>query len=372
MVDGYRAKVQKKTEGECSQGGEAVREVNLTELPASLQQGCVELGVCRRMIGRPLASNIADQFLRHGYKVRGTTRNPQNNAWVTSLFDRKYGTGRFELVAVPNMESEGAFDQVVKGVSAVIHTATNYTMNPNPYEVVPGTVAGTVNALEAAAGEPSVKRFVLTSSSAAALIPKPNDPVVVTSGTWNDEVVTAAYRDPPYESERAYLVYAASKTLAEREAWKFVRERKPAFVLNAVLPNINFGASLDVTNQGHPSTSGMVAELFRGNPEPLAGLPAQYFVDVQDNALLHVAAAIHPGVESERVFAFAEPVNGDGILAILRRLYPGRTFPDNFQSESDLSDILPRRRAERLLQDLGKNGWTSLAESVKRNTEDIE
>ncbi len=148
-------------------------------------------------------------------------------------------------------------------------------MNPNPHEVIPGTVAGTANALATAAGEPSVKRFVLTSSSAAALIPKPDDPLVVTAETWNEEAVAFAYRDPPYEPERGYPVYAASKTLAEKETWKFVRERKPTFVLNAVLPNINFGASLDPANQGHPSTSGMVAALFQGNPEPLARLPAR-------------------------------------------------------------------------------------------------
>ncbi|EKG18975.1 NAD-dependent epimerase/dehydratase [Macrophomina phaseolina MS6] len=180
-----------------------------------------------------IGSNIADQFLKVGYKVRGTTRNPQKNIWISNLFDRKYGPGKFELVAVADMEAEGAYDEAVKGVSAVVHTATNYTMNPNPHEVVPGTIAGTVNALVAAAKEPSVKRFVLTSSSASALIPKPNTPVVVTSETWNDEVVEFAYRDPPYEPERAYPVYAASKTLAEKEAWKFMREKKPNFTLNA-------------------------------------------------------------------------------------------------------------------------------------------
>lgn len=148
-------------------------------------------------------------------------------------------------------------------------------MNPNPYEVVPGTIAGTLNALKAAASEPSVKRFVLTSSSASALIPKPNTPFTVTTETWNDETVAFAYRDPPYEPERAYPVYAASKTLAEKEAWRFVREAQPGFILNAVLPNINFGASLDSANQGHPSTSSMVAELFRGNSSLLAGLPAR-------------------------------------------------------------------------------------------------
>lgn len=318
-----------------------------------------------------IASNIADQFLRLGYKVRGTTRDPKKNDWVRSLFERKYGFGKFEFAVVQNMESEGAYDEAVRGVSAVVHTATNYSMNPNPHEVVPGTIAGTINALAAAAKEPSVQRFVLTSSSASALIPKPNNPVTVTAETWNDEVVTFAYRDPPYEPERAYPVYAASKTLSEKEAWKFVQEKKPGFIFNAVLPNINFGASLDLATQGHPSTSGMVAELFKGNASYLAGLPAQYFVDVQDTALLHVAAAIHPDVKSERVFAFAEPVNGDSILAILRKLYPGRTFPPDFQAEKDLSDIVPRKRAQELLRDMGKEGWTSLEESIRRNTEDI-
>lgn len=150
-------------------------------------------------------------------------------------------------------------------------------MNPNPHHMVTETVAGTLNALSAAAAEPTVKRVVLTSSSAAALIPKPNNPLEVSAETWNDESVAAAFRAPPYEPERGYYVYAASKTLAEKEAWKFMREKRPAFVLNTVLPNLTLGASLDSVNQGHASTSGMLAELFRGNPTPLASLPARTF-----------------------------------------------------------------------------------------------
>ncbi|KAF2973135.1 hypothetical protein GQX73_g393 [Xylaria multiplex] len=294
-----------------------------------------------------IGSNISDQLLKLGYKVRGTTRNPQKNKWVSDLFDRKYGPGQFELVAVPDMVAENAYDEAVK-------------------------VAGTVNALAAAAKVPSIKRFVLTSSSASALIPKPNNPVTVTTETWNEETVQYAYRDPPYEEERGYPVYAASKILSEKEAWKFMAEKKPGFVLNTVLPNLNFGASLDFANQGHASTSGLVVELFKGNWQPLAGLPVQYFVDVQDTALLHAAAVIHPDVESERIFSFAEPLNGDKMLAILRKLYPDRTFPENFQGDNDLSDIVPRKRALELLRDMGKTeGWTSLEESIRRNTENL-
>ncbi|KAK6849125.1 hypothetical protein PG995_012958 [Apiospora arundinis] len=318
-----------------------------------------------------IASNIADQFLRAGYRVRGATRDPSKNAWLASLFDTKYGHGNFEFAKVTDMEAEGVYDQVVKGVSAVIHAAAKLSMSPNPHEVIPGTVAGTINALKAAASEPGVKRFVLTSSSTAALVPKPNRPCTVTTETWNEEAVTLAYRDPPYEPERGYSVYAASKTLSEKAAWEFMRENDPGFVLNAVLPDINFGASLDLAHQGHASTSGVLVELFRGNTKPLVTKPPQYFVDVQDVALLHVASAIHPGVLSERVFAFAEPFNGDDILTILRRIYPDRSFPANFQSDKDLSDIVPRKRAEELLRDMGREGWTSLEESIRKNTADL-
>ena len=173
------------------------------------------------------------------------------------------------------MGPQGAFVEAVKGVSAVVHTATIFFMDPNPHNVIPGTISGTVNALEAAAQEPSVKRFVLTSSSLAALITKPNNPVKVTTDTWNDEAVELAYHNPPYEPERALPVYAASETLSEKEAWKFMNKEKPGFTLNTVLPSINFSASLNFANQGHLSTSAIVAELFKGDTNYLGGITAR-------------------------------------------------------------------------------------------------
>ena len=97
----------------------------------------------------------------------------------------------------------------------------------------------------------------------------------------------------------------------------------------------------------------------------------EYFIDVQDTARLHVAAAIHPDVVSERIFGFAEPQNGDAVLEILRKTYPSRTFPGNFQAGRDLNQVVPRARAESLLRDMGREGWTSLDDSVRWNTEDL-
>ena len=71
-----------------------------------------------------LGSNIVDQFLKFGYKVRGTTRNLEKNAWMNKLFDAKYGPGKFELVLVPEMKADDAYDEAVKG--------TCPKDNPNP------------------------------------------------------------------------------------------------------------------------------------------------------------------------------------------------------------------------------------------------
>jgi hypothetical protein len=55
--------------------------------------------------------------------------------------------------------------------------------------------------------------------------------------------------------------------LAEKEAWKFMAEKKPAFTLNTVLPNINFGASLDSANQGSPVHLGHRGRALQGESQ---------------------------------------------------------------------------------------------------------
>ena len=63
-----------------------------------------------------IGSHVANQFLKFGYNVRGTTRNLEKSAYFGALFGSKYGPGRFEMVAVPNVAAEGAFDNIVKGM----------------------------------------------------------------------------------------------------------------------------------------------------------------------------------------------------------------------------------------------------------------
>lgn len=51
--------------------------------------------------------------------------------------------------------------------------------------------------MSAALDEPTVKSFVYTSSSTAALMPQPNKRIVVTKDNWDDDAVEAAQRPEP-------------------------------------------------------------------------------------------------------------------------------------------------------------------------------
>jgi nucleoside-diphosphate-sugar epimerase len=315
-----------------------------------------------------IASNVVEQLIIAGYRVRGTVRSIERAGWMQSLLDSKYGTGLFSLVEVPDMAAPGAFDEAIKGASGLAHLATPVMQLYDPNVGIPIVVEGTLNALRAAAKEPSVKRFVLTSSSTAAASPQPNKVFTIDENTWNEDAIKAAWAPPPYEGlQRRLDVYSASKTQGEQAAWRFVKEEKPGFDFNTVLPNANMGQILSVQHQGYPSTAGWIQALWNGfkGHEDLAFNPPQYYINIQDNARVHVAALIFKDVKNERLFSFAYPYTWNDILAVFRKLYPQRKFIDDLKNVGrDLSNV-SNARAEELVKRFGQPGWTSLEDSVK-------
>ena len=257
-------------------------------------------------------------------------------------------------------------DHDIKGVSGVVHVASVLSFDADPNKVIPQVVAGAVNALEAAAKQPSVKRFVYTSSSTAITAPKPNEKFEVSIEDWNTEDVEAAWKPPPYEPTRNWAVYGASKTQAEQAVWKFAKEKKPDFVVNAVLPNANMG---EILSEKQPASTGAWAKaLYYGSLDKVKDIPPQWMVDVKDTARIHVSALIDAEIENERILAYACPFNWNDILACLRSLYPDKTFEEDIpNAPRDLSTLDNSRGAE-LLRAHGRKGWASLEESVKDNT----
>lgn len=162
-----------------------------------------------------VASHIVDRLLADGHNVRGTVRSAEKADWLYGLFDKKYAKGRFEAVVVPDMSADGAFDDAVKAVDAICHTATVMTFSNKPEEVVPVVVnafrvcdrlrtyanihqvKGATNIITAALRESGIKSLVYTSSSVAALLPQPNKVIKVTKDTWDDDAVNAAKGQNP-------------------------------------------------------------------------------------------------------------------------------------------------------------------------------
>ena len=62
----------------------------------------------------------------------------------------------------------------------------------SPQEVIPPVVVGRLNTLKSAAKEPSVMRFVYTSSSVAATLVKPNVALAIGETTYNEEAIQGA------------------------------------------------------------------------------------------------------------------------------------------------------------------------------------
>ena len=143
------------------------------------------------------------------------------------------------------------------------HVASVVTFDPDPNKVIPAVVNGAVNAATSAAKQKSVKRFVYTSSLNAISAPKANFEFTISTNNWNDEDVKAAWKPPPYEAQRALSTYSASKTQAEQDMWKLVKEQKPGFVLNTVLPGVNMGEIL--SGKQPASTGEWVKTVYSGN-----------------------------------------------------------------------------------------------------------
>ena len=211
-----------------------------------------------------IGSHVVNEALEAGYKVRGTARSQEKCESTKKIFNNNPD---YSTAIVADFQVESAFDAAMEGCDAVIHVASDMSFGADPNEVVTPVVAGTKSILRSAAKHPSVKRFVLTSSSCAVLLPKLNTPLMVGKEDWNQEAVDRAWEPPPYTLERALSVYAASKTQGEKALWQFVNEEKPHFVVNAILPNVNMGKILS----SHGVTGAAVLQVLKGEIPPNIG-----------------------------------------------------------------------------------------------------
>jgi nucleoside-diphosphate-sugar epimerase len=304
-----------------------------------------------------IGNHVVDELIAAGYKVRGTSRDASKAKFLVDYIEKKHGKNQLEIVDVPDMVDEHAYDEAVKGVSGIVHLASILSFSDVPEEVIPPSVKGTLNILKAATLEPKIKSLVVTSSSCAALTPIPNKEITITKDSWNDAVLEKIRSG----EATGYDVYAASKTEAERALWKAVKETNPPFRVATVLPNANFGHRVRATGN---STGDWLSAAYEGKENFLATMPPQYFINVRDDAKLHVIALADAECNGERIFAFAAPYNWNSLLAVLRKLEPGKDFGEEKEMGEDRS-VVPKERAEELLRKHYGHGFTGWEETIK-------
>jgi nucleoside-diphosphate-sugar epimerase len=165
-----------------------------------------------------LSTHIIEQSLLSGFKVRGTVRDSKRCAWVAEYFSGHFGPEVFELFEVVDVYKKGYLDDAVKGCSAVIHTVpTHVDFNaPDPIPPTENEIATVRYALEAASKEPTVKRFVLTSSAWTAGVHPANTKYKYDQNSWNEECIKKTYENDPEPADGLEMFMAIKTRTSKR------------------------------------------------------------------------------------------------------------------------------------------------------------
>jgi nucleoside-diphosphate-sugar epimerase len=232
---------------------------------------------------------------------------------------KTYFGPRFELVEVPSIYALDAFEtaDLLDGVHGIAHMATETSMDPHNHAIIEDTIKSNLRLLEAAAKQPTIKSVVITSSLAACALPTTGVPYKIDSRTWNTDASVQTSNPAVLDEEdklkarwHGIKLYDASKALSEQESFTWVRRHKPSFSFNTVVPKVNFGMAISPPNMGYRSTAAVLDAVVKGYATAPSILPSQWYVDVEDTALLHLAALTREEVHDERLPAFPGGIAG--------------------------------------------------------------
>ncbi|KAK4157669.1 hypothetical protein C8A00DRAFT_29353 [Chaetomidium leptoderma] len=276
-----------------------------------------------------IAAHILEQLLTKGHSVVTTVRSEEKAAKIREAYPSHAASGNLAVAIVPDIAQSDAFDEVVKtpGLEVVLHTASpfHFKWTDPQKELIDPAVVGTTAILHAIArSAPKVRRVVVTSSF-AAIIDETQlaDPSTTFSETsWNPVTLADIHNSPA-------TAYRASKTLAERAAWDFVRDpaNGATFDLVTVNPPLVFGpvvhylASLDGINTSNERLVDCLQGKWR-DAVPATGAVA-IWVDVRDVAAAHVKAGLEiPEAGGKRLFVTAGLFSNAELGQIARKNFP--------------------------------------------------
>lgn len=241
-----------------------------------------------------IGGHLVDQLLYLGHKVIGTLRSKTKAALLINKFSEAISSGQLVLETVSDVRNEHEFQKLFEtypDVRYVIHAASPLpceTTDPLK-DILEPAIQGTLAVMKSAQKFPNIEKIVVTSSLAAiSNMHTWQDPrITLTEESWNPITWEEACGPHPMVN------YVGSKTFAEKAAWKFMRDEKPAFALTVVNPPFVFGPEIiPTTSEMNISNLHLVNSALdtKKGIDPTPDYPSCYFVDVRDCAKAHISA----------------------------------------------------------------------------------
>ncbi|KAF6834338.1 NAD-dependent epimerase dehydratase [Colletotrichum plurivorum] len=247
-----------------------------------------------------ISTHVVGLALERGYNVRATARSESSIANLRSLFPDAASSDRLSFATVQDITKADSYKDALAGVTAVVHAASPFILNPkdNETDLLRPAIRGSVAILEAAkAYGPRVKHITNVSSLASVVdLSKGYRPgYTYTEKDWNPMTYEEAAK-----SDSGVAAYCASKGLAESAMWRWMAENQTVgFTLSNICPPWVFGPYLGTPNLDHLCESmGLLWKLFDADAVPPTDFAA--CTDVRDVAEALIRAIETPVAGGER------------------------------------------------------------------------
>ncbi|KAH8671074.1 hypothetical protein BX600DRAFT_548118 [Xylariales sp. PMI_506] len=286
-----------------------------------------------------IASHILDYLLDADFQVVATARNKLKGQQIINGVRPEYEK-LVSFVLIDDITKPGAFDEVLQShaFDYVIHTASPYHMNVvDPVkDFLDPAVKGTTGILHSIKTyAPTVKRVVITSSSAAII--NPHNHAKLYNETYWAPVTWEDAMDPQ-------STYRCSKVFSEKAAWDFIDTGSPGFDLAVINSTYVFGPiqrglpSHDAVNTSNQRVRDMVLGRMRSGLAPT--YPVFTWVDVRDVALAHLRAMTVPEAGGSRFYVVGGHFSNKKIADIIQREFPelAERLPPEPERKDDLPD----------------------------------
>jgi len=242
-----------------------------------------------------IGGHVLQCALNAGYPVRVTARPAKVEA-----VRKQWGT-KVDVVTISDL-IQSDYSEALKGVEAVIHTASPLPGTCTDEELLQSTVEGGLNILRQATSH-GVKTFVFTSSWSAC-IDLSKVELIYSDYSYTENDWSPATKENPLLSDGlpSQLVYMSAKTIVEKAVWKFADEH-PEIDITTIVPPAVYGPIVPGSHMSKKGIRSSSLDFFYRNVFPSGGnaiklvddkftVPQQ--VDVRDVAVAHVLALLAP------------------------------------------------------------------------------